>query len=89
VQPFGIGLRVIQAEAESRARWGCLGEKKPSRVVKRRAQRLRCAAGLKPNRYKALGANADLDEFDRAAQMTDNDREREVLTDKAAQARRR
>ena len=28
------------------------------------------------------------DEFDRAAQMTDNEREREVLADKAAQARR-
>ena len=37
-----------------------------------------------------LGRGAEAaDEFDRAAQMTDNDREREVLTDKAAQARRR
>jgi RNA polymerase sigma factor (sigma-70 family) len=35
-----------------------------------------------------LGRNAEAaDEFDRAARMTDNEREREVLADKAAQAR--
>ena len=37
-----------------------------------------------------LGRRAEAaDEFDRAATMTDNEREREVLADKAAQARRR
>jgi predicted RNA polymerase sigma factor len=35
-----------------------------------------------------LGRNAEAaDEFDRAATMTDNEREREVLADKAVQAR--